>query len=93
MSDLPCLQVLKIIRDRNVLRLGSTQEVLHDGIRVVPERDLDGSIEAMNVPVVTGPLVCLVLSHQGKKLVCRPALGLEVVVVGGRGSSVHLLHC
>jgi hypothetical protein len=31
-----------------------------------------------------------VLLHQGNELLGGPALGLEVIIIGGRGSRVHL---
>lgn len=39
---------------------------------------------------MTSTLVRLMLLHQGEKLLGGPTLGLEVIVVGGRGTSVHL---
>lgn len=100
-------QVLKIVCDRDVLALSSTEEVLHDGVFassavknvmidrsiltcVVAKANLDGSLESMKVPVVGGALVCLVLLHQWDELLSSPTLGLEIVVVGGGSTSVHL---
>lgn len=83
-------QVLKIIGCGDTLTLCSTEKVLSDTIDVVSERDFDGSLESVNVPVVACTLVRLVLLHEWDQLFSRPALGLEVVVVGSRGSGVHL---
>lgn len=79
----PCLQVLEVISNWNFLRLGRAQEVLHDGVRVVAERNLDWAFEAMHIPVVACALVCLMLLHERKKVLGLPALCLEVIVVGG----------
>jgi hypothetical protein len=76
-------QVLKIVCDGNTLGLDSTQKVLHDGISVVTERDLDGSFEAMDVTVVAGSLVGFVLSHERNQFFGSPTLGLEVIIVRG----------
>lgn len=43
-----------------------------------------------NVPVMRGSLIGLMLFHQGNELLGAPPLGLEIIVVGGRGTSVHL---
>lgn len=83
-------QILEIIGDWNTLRLNGTKEVLHDGVGVVAERDLDGTLESVNVTVVASTLVCLMLPHQWEQLLGGPALGLEVVVVGSGGTGVHL---
>ncbi len=40
--------------------------------------------------VVAGSLVCFVLPHQREELFGGPALGLEIIVIRGRGASVHL---
>jgi len=82
-------QILEIIGDRNVLGLDGTKEVLHDRVSVVAERDLDWAVETVNVAVVAGTLVCLVLPHEWDELLGGPTLGLEVVVVGSRRTSVH----
>lgn len=44
----------------------------------------------MYIPVVARPLVGFMLLHQGNQLLCGPSLRLEVIVVGGRSSSIHL---
>lgn len=75
-------QVLKVVRDWDVLRLGSSEEVLSDGVGIIPKGDLDGSFETMEITVITSTLVCLMLPHQRKKLLGGPAFGLKVVVVG-----------
>jgi len=54
---------------------------------LISKRDLDGSIETMQILLVAGALVGLMLSHQGQKLLGRPTLCLEVVIVGSRGTS------
>jgi len=82
-------QILKIIGNRDVLGLDGTKEVLHDRVGVVAEGDLDGAIETVDVTVVAGALVCLVLLHEREELLGGPALGLEIVVVGSRRTSVH----
>lgn len=101
-------QVLKVVRDRNVLAFGSTQEVLHDRVFalsamkvlmiklslltcVVAKANFDRSLESMKITIVACALVCLVLLHQWNELLSSPTLGLEVVVVGGRSTSVHLV--
>lgn len=87
---IPSREILKVICHRNALRLRGPEEVLHDGIGVVAKGHLDGAFEAMKVAVVACPLVRLVLLHQGNELLGGPALGLEVIIIGGRGSRVHL---
>ena len=82
-------EILKIVRDRDVLRLNRTEEVLHDRVGVVAEADLDRTFESMDVTVVARTLVGLVLLHEWNKLLSSPALGLEVVVVRSRCTSVH----
>lgn len=82
-------QILKIIRDRDILRLDGTQEVLHDGVGVVAKADFDRAIESVDVAVVAGTLVGLVLLHERQQLLSRPAFRLEVVIIGGRCTSVH----
>jgi hypothetical protein len=52
----------------------------------------DRPIEAMNVTVVASSLVGLVLSHERNQFLGGPALGLEVIVVRSRGTSVHLIN-
>lgn len=83
-------QVLKIISGGNALGLGGAEEVLLDGVGVVAKRNLDRALESVNVAVVAGTLVRLVLLHERKEFLGGPALGLEVVVVGSRGTGVHL---
>lgn len=82
-------KILKIICDRESLTLRCPQEVLHDGVLVVAERNLDRPFKAVEISVVAGSLVCLVLLHQRNELLCRPALGLKVVVVRSRSTGVH----
>ena len=67
-----------------------TQEVLHDWVCVVAKGDLDWALKAVEVTVVASPLICLMLLHQREEFLGSPALGLEVIVVGGRGTGVHL---
>lgn len=44
----------------------------------------------MNVlPIVGGTLIRLMLPHEGNKLLCGPALCLEVIVIRSRCPSVH----
>lgn len=90
LSTVARLQVLKVVSDWNALRLGGTQKVLHDWICVVAKRDLDRPLEAVDFGVVAGPLVCLVLLHKRDELLGGPALGLPVIVVRSRRTSVHL---
>jgi hypothetical protein len=85
-------QVLKIVGGWDTLRFGGAKEVLLDWVGVVTERDLDGSLESVDVAVVARTLVGLVLLHQGDELLGGPSLGLEVIVVGSRGTGVHLIH-
>jgi hypothetical protein len=82
-------QILEIIGNWNVLGLDGTKEVLHDRVGVVAEGDLDGTVETVDVAVVAGTLVCLVLPHERDEFLSGPALGLEIVVVGSRRTSVH----
>ena len=76
-------QVLKVIGDRNILRLGSTQEILSDGVCIIPKRYFDRTLETVNIAVVASSLVCLVLPHQREELFSCPAFGLKVIVVRG----------
>ena len=57
---------------------------------LIAEGDLDGTLESMRVSVVRGTLVRLMLLHKRQKLLGRPSLGLEVVIVGRGSPSVHL---
>ena len=84
-------QVLEIIRDWNVLGFSGPEEVLSNWVGIIAEGDLDWAFKPMNVTVVASSLVCLMLFHQGDELLGTPALGLEVIVVGGRGTGVHHL--
>ena len=102
------LQVLKVVNNRDVLGLGSSEEVLGDRIgardawsapdaifssqndSLVSKRDLDRALKAVHVPIVACALVRLVLLHKWDQLLRLPPLGLEVVIVGSRGSGVHL---
>lgn len=83
-------QILKIIGGGDTLRFGGTQKVLLDRVRIVSKRDLDWTLKAVDVSVVAGTLICLVLLHQWNELLGGPALGLEVIVIRSRCSSVHL---
>lgn len=87
---LRCLQILQIIRYRNILRFRSTKEVLRDGVGVIAERDLNGTLKSVYITIIASTLICLMLSHKGEKFFCRPSLGLEVVIIRGRSSGVHL---
>lgn len=82
-------EILEIVGDGDVEGLGSTEEVLHDGVGVVSEGNLDRSLEPVEFGVVAGPLVGLELLHERKHVLGRPSLGLEVIEVGGGGTSVH----
>lgn len=82
-------QVLEIVGDGDVLGFGRTEEILHDRVGVVAEADLDRTIEAVDVAIVAGTLVCLVLLHERNQLLGRPALCLEVIVVRSRCAGVH----
>lgn len=84
-------KILEIVRDWNVLALRGPQEVLHDRIAVVTEADFDWSVKTMKVSILAGPLIRLVLLHQRKKFLGGPALALEVIIVRGRSTGVHLL--
>ena len=48
-------QILQVVDDGNSLRLGGTQEVVLDGIRVVSKGNLDRTLETMNLAV---PVPC-----------------------------------
>ena len=54
-------EILQIVGDGNALGLGSAEEVLHHGVRVVSKRNLDGAFEAMELAVVARSLVGFVL--------------------------------
>ena len=90
LSTMSGFQVLEIIGNRNPLRLGSPEEVLHNWVCIVAEGDLDRTLEAMEVSIVASPLVGLVFLHQRKKLLGGPALGFEVIVVGSGCPRIHL---
>jgi hypothetical protein len=83
-------QVLKIVGDRNTLSFDGAKEILLNWIAVVAEGDFDWALETVEVAVVTGSLISFVLLHQRNELFGGPALGLEVIIVGSRGASVHL---
>jgi hypothetical protein len=87
----PSLEILEIVRDRNAQRLRSPEEVLHDRVGVVSEGNLDRSLKAMDLGVLACSLIRLVLLHERNELFRGPALGLEVIVVGGGGTRVHLM--
>lgn len=86
-------EILKIIGYRDSLRLNSPEEVLHDRVRIIAERDLDRALKAMNIWIVASTLVGLVFLHQRNKLFGGPAFSLEVIVVGSGGPCVHLDSC
>lgn len=44
----------------------------------------------MQIPVIACTLVGLMLLHKGEKLLSRPTFCLEIVIVRGRRSGVHL---
>jgi hypothetical protein len=46
----------------------------------------------MDIAIVASSLVSLMLSHQRNQLLGRPALGLKVIVIRSRCTSVHLFH-
>jgi hypothetical protein len=56
LCTMTCRQILEIIRCRNALRLGCPQEIVFDRVCVVPEADLDGALETVDVTVVAGSL-------------------------------------
>ena len=72
---------LKIICCWNTLRFCGTEKVLRDGIGVVAERDLDWTLETMNITIIACSLVCSMLSHKRNKLLGFPPLRLEVIIV------------
>lgn len=76
-------QVLKVVCDGYVLRFGSAEEVLSDGVGVIAEGDLDWTLKSMDITIVTSSLVCFMLLHQREKLISSPAFGLEVIIVRG----------
>lgn len=84
------LQILEIICNRNVLRLGSPKEVFLDRVGIVSEGNLDRTRVSVQLRVARSTLVRLMLLHQRQELFGGPALCLEVVVVRCRGSGVHL---
>lgn len=84
-------EILEIVGHRNVLALGSTQEVLHDGVCIVAEGDLDRPIEAMSVPVLRGTLVRLVLLHQGDQFLRGPAKCAVSLIQSETTNSTHPL--
>lgn len=51
---------------------------------------MECTFKTVDVTVIASTLVSLVLLHERYKLLCRPSLSLEIVIVGSRGSSVHL---
>lgn len=83
-------QILEIISVWYALRLRGSQEVIFDWVRVIAERDFDGTFETMNVTVVAGALVRLVLLHEWDELVSGPAFCLKVIVVRCRSTCIHL---
>lgn len=83
LSTVASNEILKIVRDWDVLRLNRTEEILHDWVGVVAEADLDRTFESMDFAVVARTLVCLVLLHERNKLLGGPALRLKVIVVRG----------
>ena len=73
-------KIFKVVDEGDALRVCGAEEVVLDGVAVVAERDLDGTLEAVNFGVNGVALVGLVLSHKRKKLLSGPTLGLEVIV-------------
>jgi len=82
-------KILEVVDCGDVLGFSGTEEILLDWIAVVPERNLDGTFEPMDVSIVTRPLIRLVLSHQRQQLLSGPSLGLEVIIVRCRSPSLH----
>jgi hypothetical protein len=76
LGTVPSREVLKIVRDWDVLRLDCSQEVLHDRISVIAKGHLDWAVEAMDVPIITGPLVRLMFPHERNQLFSSPSFGL-----------------
>jgi hypothetical protein len=52
----------------------------------------DRPLETMDLPVIASSLISLMLPHQRNQFLGRPALGLEVIVVRSRSTSIHLFH-
>lgn len=75
-------QILKVVRDWNILGLCSTQKILGDGIGIVAKRDLDWAFKSMNISIIASALICFMLLHEWKKLLGGPTLGLKVIIVG-----------
>lgn len=71
--DLPCLKVLQVVCDGRALRLGRSQEVLHDWRRIISEGDLNWTVKPVRIPVVACSLIGFVLLHAGKQLLGGPA--------------------
>lgn len=76
-----CYQILQIIGSWDTLTLGSPQEFLSNWIRMIAERDLDRPLKTVDVPVVTSPLIGLVLLHERNKIFGFPTLGLEIIII------------
>jgi len=91
LSTVSSRQVLKVIRRRDALRFRGSQEVPGNGVGIISKRHFNGALEAVNVTVIAGTLVGLVFLHQGDEFFGLPPFGLEIVVIGGRGSGVHHL--
>ena len=83
-------QILEIICSWNALRFGGPQEVLLDWVSIVAKGNLNGALESVNIAIVARSLVCLMLFHKRYELLCSPALGLEIVVIGCGGTCIHL---
>lgn len=82
-------QILQVIGGWNALTLSCPEEVLHDWIRIVAERNLDWALETMDVPVAARALVRLMLLHERNQLFGCPALSLEVIIIRSRRTGVH----
>ena len=76
-------QVLEVICDGYVLRLGSAKEVLCNRVGVVAEGNFDWTLKPMDITIVASSLVCFMLPHQREKFFGSPAFGLKVIIVRG----------
>jgi hypothetical protein len=90
LSTMGSNQVLETVRCYDTLRLCRTKEVVFNGVGVISEWNFDGIIEAMKVTVVARALVRLIFLHQRNELLRGSTVGLEVVLVRRRGTSIYL---
>ena len=74
-------EILQVIGGGDALRFRCTEEVLADGVGVVSERDLDGTLETVEVSVVASTLVGFMFLHQWKQFLGCPALSLKVCTI------------